>query len=275
MPFARSAWFFAHWLNHPANGLGAIQVRQLDPNGIIHPGPCDADPQVRDRVEAARPFTDFLWRRGQSPFPAPAELINLGRTVGFAVRHMTMDDDGIPTEEHVPTLREFADTTVTIQVGRLMGLRNGQHNSYDSYVRRARTRAVRELAAASARIRVFGQAGVAEMPVLTTAPTMRSNVPPVKERMDMTGGLGRAVKQETSPHTSLVGRSPDRPPTGVGHDPVQHHDSQRGPTLRNPGSGVIAGGGGGSVPPQPHPVGVDGPVNTQQGPPQPAGGENE
>lgn len=154
--FARQTWFFNHWLNHPMNGLGAMKVRQLDPNGVIHPGPCVDHPQVRDRVEADLPFTDYLWVRGQSPFPAPGEFINLGMSVGFLVRHMTLDDEGIPTEEHLPTSREFLSCTVTLDVGRPIGLASGKTNATDNQTRRARTRANNELAAARTRARLFG-----------------------------------------------------------------------------------------------------------------------
>ncbi|UBZ25889.1 coat protein [Neofusicoccum parvum victorivirus 3] len=248
--FARSSWFLAHWLGHPANGLGAIQVRQLDPNGVIHPGPCPDNQEVRDRVEAALPLTSYLWTRGQSPFPAPGEFLNLGGTIGLLVRHLTMDDDGIPTEEHVPTAREFLDTTVSVSAGRLLGLPNGQHNAYDSDARRARTRATRELAAASARARLYGVVGVGEMPILTTAPVLRARAPP-PPRTDHpdSGGNGRTL---LGPHTGL-GRPqqvPDRETRGDPKTTTEMHGAVTGPPLP-PQRAVNPPGGGGNPPPPP------------------------
>nr|QTE76047.1 coat protein [Neofusicoccum parvum victorivirus 1] len=252
MRFARTSWFLCHWLGHPANGLGALQVRQLDPNGIIHPGPCPGNEEVRDRVEAALPLTSYLWTRGQSPFPAPGEMINLGGTVGLLARHLTMDDDGIPTEEHLPTAREFLDTTVSLAAGRLVGLTNGRHNAYDSNARRARTRATRELAAASARARLYGTVGVAEMPVLTTAPVMRARPSPAP-RTHHPGPQG-AGGTELGQHTGMGAPhlDPERETRGDPHAPTEHHGAVTGPPLP-PQRANVPPGGGNPPPPQPGP----------------------
>ncbi|UYL89580.1 coat protein [Stagonosporopsis cucurbitacearum victorivirus 1] len=244
---ARQAWFFNHWLGHPLNGLGSISVRQLDPNGVVHPGACAAYPQVRDRVEANLPFTDYLWVRGQSPFPAPGEFMNLGLSVGFFVRHMTIDDDGIPTEEHLPTAREFADCAVTIEVGRPIGLSVGASNSSDSTARRARTRANNELAASRARARLYGVADVGEMPTLTTAPGYATRWSTEQGLDGTTGGTNMtASHRHAAPgHADASERQPDGEPRRA----VPHHDALRFPNLpRNQG---ILGGGTNPIPPPP------------------------
>ncbi|QBA82442.1 CP [Botryosphaeria dothidea victorivirus 2] len=236
MRFARSSWFLSHWLNHPANGLGALQVRQLDPNGVIHPGPCPGLEEVRDRVEAALPLTSYLWTRGQSPLPAPGEFLNLGGTIGLLARHLTLDDDGIPTEEHLPTAREFLDTVVSVTAGRLVGLANGQHNSYDSNARRARTRATRELAAASARARLYGTSSVAELPILTTAPRLRGGVQvgdPQTANPHQAGGVSLGYTRHGG-HTRHDD-PPLREERGDPAHPVQHNDAVRGPPLPQQG----------------------------------------
>lgn len=259
----RSAWFFAHWLGHGLNGLGAITVRQLDPTGIIQPGACDARPDVRDRVENNDPFTDFMWVRGQSPFPAPGEMLNLAGTVGFFVKHITMDDDGIPTVEHVPTSREFASTSVTIQVGRPVGISNGGNNAADSTARRARTRAARELAAVSARVRAFGRSSVAEMPTLTTAPVMRRAQPVTHER-DTIGGGQAGTRMGSKAPGDDAGDS-ERVAVGNARPAVPQYGSQNFPSVQLPRQGGIIGGGN---PPTP-PAVVAGPNNDDQGPAQP------
>nr|WMJ90927.1 coat protein [Beauveria bassiana victorivirus 2] len=239
----RSAWFFAHWLNHPRNGLGGTQVRQLDPNAIIHPGGNSTRPDIRDRVEMALPWTDYLWVRGQSPFNAPGELLNLAGTAGFMVNHYTFDEDGIPQLEHLPTAREFASCEVTLCVGRPQGLANGPSNWGDSTARRARTRATRELAASAARVRAFGRPDVAEMPILTTAPLprgVRARPEPARDNdQSGVGGWRRASNSAGSGEVEAV-------PSGLPRDVVPQHQPVRYPVLaRNLG----AGGGVPHVPP--------------------------
>ncbi|CCC42234.1 coat protein [Beauveria bassiana victorivirus 1] len=239
----RSAWFFAHWLNHPRNGLGGTQVRQLDPNAIIHPGGHATLPDIRDRVEMALPWTDYLWTRGQSPFNAPGEFLNLAGTAGFMVNHYTFDEDGIPQLEHLPTAREFASGEVTISVGRPQGLANGPSNWGDSNARRARTRATRELAASAARVRAFGRPDVAEMPILTTAPQPRgSRVRPEPARANDQAGVGGWRRASNSAGSGEA--VPE--PFGVPRDVVPQHQAVRYPVLaRNLG----AGGGVAHIPP--------------------------
>ncbi|CBY84991.1 coat protein [Tolypocladium cylindrosporum virus 1] len=249
----RQQWFFAHWMNHPLNGLGAIRVRQLDPNGIVQPGQCVAHPDVRDRVEADLPFTDYLWTRGQSPPPAPGELLNLSGSVGFLVRHLTYDDDGVPHEEHVPTRREFLDTTVTIEVGRPVGIATGASNAGDNHVRRARTKAANELAAARRRAAVFGRADVAEMPILTSAPAL---APPPSAGLERGSDPGGSGSQRRAVPAGLPGNDTwAREPTGAPRNPVPHHQPLRAPQLARQAGGL----GGGAAPIPPPPPGVPAP----------------
>lgn len=265
---ARTAWFFLHWLGNPSNGLGAISVRQLDPNGIVHPGPNAANPQVRDRVEAGDPWTGYLWTRGQSPFPAPSELLNLSGTVGFFVKHVTFDDEGIPFVEHVPTRNEFLDTSITIAVGRPVGLPNGASNNPGADVRRAKTRASRELSAASARARLFGRPDVSEMATLTTAPTMRNRGAPTIDRDPREqehGGQTMFARGSIGGGGSATEAS--KQPTGAARPPIPQHNPVRYPQVPRP-AGNQPGGGGPGLPPV-NPVANNDSESEDDQPPQP------
>ncbi|BCA66667.1 coat protein [Colletotrichum fructicola victorivirus 1] len=244
----RQQWFFNHWLGHPLNGLGAVRVRQLDPNAIIQPGACLAHPDIRDRVEADLPFTDYLWTRGQSPFPAPGELLNLAGTVGFLVRHLTYNDDGIPHEEHLPSRREFLDTSVTIEVGRPIGLPNGLTNAGDNNSRRARTRASNELAASRRRAAVFGRPDVGEMPTLSSAPQTRTPPPPRDADRGSDPG-GNISQRRAAPAGVPPNDTWEREPTGDQRDAVPHHQPLRFPQLARQAGGL--GGGAAPIPPAP------------------------
>lgn len=262
MRFPRTSWFLVHWLNHPANGLGSMPIRQLDPNGIIQPGHCAAQPQVRDRVDASLPLTDYLWTRGQSPFCAPGELLNLAGTIGFLVKHLTLDDEGVPTPEHLPTAREFLTTEVTIHVGRPTGIATGPSNQRDAGVRRAKTRAARELAAATARLRLYGRPDVAEMPTLTTAPVMRARAPATEEisRHGETGGAGGWARGAAGGGDTAA--TAVRQPDGDQRPAVPQHQPVRFPQVARPGPGG-GGGAGGAIPPvAPPPPGPGDPASS-------------
>ncbi|UHK03340.1 MAG: coat protein [Hangzhou totivirus 5] len=246
IPTPRAAWFFAHWHGNPLNGLSAVKVRQLDPNLIVHPGHCEADPEIRDRLEANHSIADYLWTRGQSPFCAPGELMNLGGTMGLLVHHYTFDQDGIPFGEHVPTATEFANTVVTISVGRPRGISSGAANSQDNNVRRARTRATRELAASAARVRLFGRADTAAMPIASSAPNHPSDRPLHQRERARDHDSGGGVDGWTR---GAVGgpklQDPDeRGPDGVPVPAVPQQGPVHWPQLSRP---VRAVGGGANV----------------------------
>lgn len=247
---ARRSWFLAHWNGHPDNGLGAIRVRQLDPNGIVHPGKGENGNEIRDRVEDNVPLSDYLWVRGQSPFCAPGEFMNLGLTMGFMVTHISFDEDGIPTPEHVPMAREFLDTLVKIEVGRPLGLAIGKSNSPDASARRARTRATIELGAASRRSRAFGSAAVGEMPTLTTAPRPHTFAPSPDADTTEQGGITKRTHGSVQAGSGASGalRRPDGAPVRA----VGHSDAVRFPTIAPPAPQRTTPGPKATPPDQPH-----------------------
>lgn len=173
----RASPFMAHWNANRANGLGNIMVKQLDPNAVIHPGPDTTAPLIRQRVEENHPLSQFLWTRGQSPFAAPGECLNLTAAWGIMVNHIVWSDDGDFTVNHVPAQHEFADTHVTFHVSAPVGIPTGATNTSTSDCRRARTKATRELAASILRSRVFGTPDAVEMPTLTSAPPLPGSAP--------------------------------------------------------------------------------------------------
>ncbi|AZP53927.1 coat protein [Nigrospora oryzae victorivirus 2] len=264
MKGARTSWFLAHWLGHPLNGLGATRVRQVDPNTIIHPGPCAGYDQIRDRVEADLPITDYLWTRGQSPFPAPGELLNLSSNWGILFRHVTFSDDGDLHPEHIPSAHELADCVVTIQVGRPIGLSVGPSNHGDSGARRARTRASIELSAARKRTMIFGRADVGEMPTATSAPGGITRPAYDSHRGGDNGGAGTTGNSRAAApgHASASHRQPD----GTALVATPHNQPLRFPVLPRQQGGI--GGGAAPIPPV-NPAGSGNPPDDDNSPPQP------
>ncbi|BAN51774.1 putative capsid protein [Rosellinia necatrix victorivirus 1] len=263
LPSARRAAMLTHWLGHELNGLGALSIRQLDPTTVVHPGACAAHPDVRDRVEAALPITDYLWTRGQSPFPAPGEFLNLGATAGIFVRHATFTDDGDITMTHLPAAREMVNCAITIEVGRPLSIANGATNAADATARRARTRGARELVAVKQRAALFGVADMAEMPVMTSAPRLDRAPPPPPPGAPAAGhGTGPGLMR---PPQQGVGAGPGtNEPAGNALVPVGHHGATTAPPAPRPAGPLGAMGGGGAPGGRAPPGGAP--------PPPPAGG---
>lgn len=244
MRSARTSGFIAHFNGHAQDGLGAVFPRQLDPGGIIHPGNNVAQPEVRDRLDAQVDMAGYLWTRGQSPFPAPAELVNTGLTMGLLVRHMSVADDGDITVEHMVGKGDLPIMQVRFDVGIPRGLPIGASNAGNSDARRARTRAAVSLDQVRLRARVFGTPDIDDMPVMASAPG-GSWLGRGGERDDrhQVGGLGvDRIAASDAGHFSTAADS-----RGERLFPTVLQLGLRGPTLPNRGSG--GGGGPGSVPP--------------------------
>lgn len=230
---ARFAPFLHHWHNNPRNGLGAVLVKQLDPESVVLPGPAAGHDLVRDRVMANLDLSQFLWRRGQSMFPAPAEFLVTSGAIGISIRHASFSDMGVPRLEHLPRQDEMLNCSVSITASRLRGLTNGASNWATADVRRARTVATRELNSTRLRSQFFGTVDTASMGTSCTAPSFtkkvvddsRPVVAPTVNRLDgdaadsapPTGG--DEVSTEDVPVTTLVGTKvgpiPPRSSAGV------------------------------------------------------------
>lgn len=263
MTTPRRSWFLLHWHGHPQDGLSALKVRQMDPNLIIQPGSFDPHQQVRDRVEADCSIDQYLWVRGQSPFCAPGEMMNLGGTVGIFLRHSTYDDDGLPHIEHLPAAHEMLDLVVEIHVGHPTGISIANSNWGDAGVRRSRTRASNELQAVARRVKLFGRTDVLEMATSYTAP--RGQRRDLEADADVGGGQPntryRNLPVRGTGHTVPRDREGDGTPLTA----TPHHQPVRAPQLpRQPQQAVPINAGPNVVPnapvlPQP-------PVNPPNGP---------
>lgn len=248
---ARYAPFLHHWLGHERNGLGAVRIRQLDPSQVVLPGPCSGNELVRERVLSNQPLSSLLWVRGQSPFPAPAEALNLGGTIGVWVKFCSMDDDGTVSVEHVPGQWEFAGASVTMRAARPAGLNSAGSNSPGPQVRRARTRAAMELTATRLRVEAFGVPDSAAMITALSGPVLGSAPEARVVRDTASGGEPRSG--------SLLPAPSDPGPVNIGGSPLSatmQHAPQRAPRAPILGGGLLGlpgGGGRAALPPPPAP----------------------
>jgi hypothetical protein len=207
IPSARRAGLLLHFWGHPQNGVSSIVPRQLDVGNVVQPGPCSngGPADLHARLRRGRSLDDYLWTRGQSPFPAPGEFMNLSVSMGFVVKHVSLDNQGDYHTEHIYQSTEFIGAEVSVLAARPTGIDSGPSNSATRDARRARTRAAAALSAAKRRIQIFGTNDTGEMPVICAAPPREPQraLPPQGPTGVGAAGHSRAGPDrdtETGPH---------------------------------------------------------------------------
>ncbi|AKJ26313.1 putative coat protein [Magnaporthe oryzae virus 3] len=267
MRTARTSALVSAFAAEPAP-LADLRLFQFDESSVLLPG--DQGPTagtVAAKHAAADPLSSYLWVRGQSCFPAPAEFMNIQGNYGAKAVLVDWDDDFNASISDLPNEREMATQVVTFRVSVPCGLDTGGSNFGDRAARRARTRAANALSQAVTRSRAFG---------LAVSPAMEvSDVPPSFDEPVGAGSLpyvdSEADGPGIDPGTTTgfgVGAGIDvgRTTRGAPLPPTAHHMPNRGPRLPGGAVNQPGGGGGGPMAGPPAPPGAGGP------PPAPPGG---
>jgi len=267
MPSARSSGLLIHLNNNPRNGLGAMRVRQMDSAGVVMPGyTSGASPDVTSRLRACEPISSYLWKRGQSCLPPPAEFLNTGVTLGFTAVHMKWDEEYFLSEpEHLPAPHEMVGCTVSIRVSSPRGISGGKLGAEDRARSNARTRAAASLNQARARSLYYKSASTVEMPISTSAP-----VHPNRRVVDTIGGVARKDVGDLVDRTSVrsIQNEAGAPTTRHRREDVEvvHRGPTAGPKIH---MGDVHGPAVQRTQVRPQPPGQI------QTPPPPLGGEGE
>jgi hypothetical protein len=227
MPTARSSGLLIHLNNNPRNGLGAMRVRQMDSAGVVLPGHTSGpNPDVTARVRAGEPISSYLWKRGQSCLPAPAEFINTGVTIGFTAVHMKWDEEFFLSEpEHLPAPHEMPGCEVSIRASSPRGIPGNKLGSEDRARCNARTRAAASLNQARARSLYYKSASSFEMPTMTSAPLHPKYIPAASQE-----GVTRANFTAATERVSIRNLNSEAGAADVGHRRNDIEVVHRGPT---------------------------------------------
>jgi hypothetical protein len=139
---------------HPDNGLGSIIPRQFVSN-MVHLARDGGD--VSSKRNAQEPISDYMWGRGHSALPHPAELMYHGKGFGLRVKRVGYDEDLNLVVEHTPIPDDFLNKYVTFSVSRpeYIGVRKMLHLPSD--VSRVRTYAADALENARLRTMRLGK----------------------------------------------------------------------------------------------------------------------
>jgi hypothetical protein len=117
MRSARTSGLLLHLSMHPENGLGSIVPVQFLYEQLQF---ARVGALVSDRVETNSPISEYLWGRGHSPIPHPAELCYTGNRFGLLIRRESYNDDLMLQVEHTPLSYNMLNEEVTLTVTRPM-----------------------------------------------------------------------------------------------------------------------------------------------------------
>lgn len=248
--------------------LAGLKLYQFDQDSLIlagDQGPTNGD--VPTKHVAADPLSSYLWVRGQSAIPAPAEMINTQASYAAKYKNITWDDDFEGTVSDLPEAWELEhDTMWRVTVPTAFSV-TGPSNYLDREARRARSRAAISLAQAALRARAYGEANSPVIDVSNVPPTWDDERAPVVVFSDEIHTSDPGTAQGRG-----IGNPPDvtAPVTGAPLVPIPHHQPLRGPPFPR-GAGVM--GGGVAPPPPAGPGGPPAGPGPNPPPPPPPGGD--
>nr|UTQ50927.1 MAG: coat protein [Koper totivirus 3] len=249
MRTARTSGLVASLASAPAP-LAEIRLFQFDDSSVVLPGDQGPTPgTVAAKHAAADPVSSYLWVRGQSCIPAPAEFINTNSYYGAKIRYAYFDNDFDARITELPSDSEMSGGEIEWRVTLPTGLATGPSNYGDRHARRARTRAAIGLAQALARSRAFGTAASPSMEISSVPPSFDD--PPIRQAYRNEDNAVYEGPTGTTHHAGL-GAADDQARTARGGavNPVVHQQPLRGaPYPRGGGPGGV----GGAPPPPPGP----------------------
>jgi hypothetical protein len=116
---ARTAGFIlAHQLAKN-DGLANVNIAGADPALFALSGNATCSDDIRQRMESKLTFDAYLWGRGHSAFPHPAELMYFGGGIKLKLRHSTIDEENWEHESTVLPSCDELGQSVEIETGRL------------------------------------------------------------------------------------------------------------------------------------------------------------
>nr|WAK73613.1 capsid protein [Phytophthora palustris toti-like virus 5-1] len=131
------------------DGLANTVMHGMDPAKALFTGGGDDNTSPDAKFDKDADFAAYLWGRGHSAIPPPAEFMYLGRGIRFESALARMVDSG-RFGSAVDTFWARADEleqTVTIEVSKLVPLPSSKYLVFNPKVTRCRTKQARALAA--------------------------------------------------------------------------------------------------------------------------------
>ncbi|ALR68224.1 coat protein [Nigrospora oryzae victorivirus 1] len=264
MRTARTSGLVAAYAGAPA-ALAGLKLYQFDEDSVALAGDQGPTPgDVPMKHSQADPLSSYLWTRGQSPIPAPAEFINIQGAYAAKYKIVDWDDDFNGRLGDLPEAFELENYGIRWRVTVPTALPSGASNAGDTGAKRARTRAAIALAQANIRNRGFGEANSPVISVSNVPPSFDDTPPPM---MAAASGAVHDAANRTIPEYAEGAATAGAPPVmGAPLGPIPHHQPLRGAPYPRQGGGQVGGAGlppnpplPGNNPPPPPPTGPSNP----------------
>nr|CAE9672665.1 coat protein [Mucor hiemalis virus 3] len=137
---ARTSGLVCHLNGHRQDGLANFVLRRGDVENFALVG--GESVSVMDRMVQNRDLASYLWGRGQSCLPAPAEMLYSGNALSFVVKTGAFDDTNFTyVDTHVPVLDEIMSASVEITCTRLVVMASGRISTFTRSINRSRSAA--------------------------------------------------------------------------------------------------------------------------------------
>ena len=140
MRTARTSGLVAAYAAKPV-ALVTLKLYQFDDDSIVlagNRGPTDGDEPTKH--SQADPLPSYLWERGQSCLPAPAEFINTQAMYAAKYKLVEWDADFAATMGVLPEAWELEEHPIKWRSSIPSAISSGRSNAVDSKARRAFTR---------------------------------------------------------------------------------------------------------------------------------------
>nr|UYL95684.1 MAG: coat protein [Luoyang Totiv tick virus 4] len=249
MRTARTSGLVAAYASTPGN-LSGMKLYQFDDESVVlagDQGPTAGD--VRTKHLQADPLSSYLWVRGQSAIPAPAEFMNTQGSYAAKYKIVDWDDDFDATLGDLPEAWELETTPTKWRVSVPTAIQSGKSNYEDRQAKRARSRAAIALAQAVIRSRGLGDAASPTIAISSVPPDLGEGTKaPMADTLADTHRSDPGPTQRFAEGASSTGAG-DLHGAAVG--PIPHHQPLRGAPYVRAGPGQA------------------GPVVPPAGPPQP------
>lgn len=217
---ARTNKLYAHLLWHNRDGLANIIPSQFVSSSTLFKGGTTTVAAARTAFSG---LDEYMWGRGQSTLPHPAEFMYTGNVMGVRVSHTVYDINlNQMTACHVPTPDELAGGTVVFSASRPIFINQAVMANHPTVVLRGRT--VAALALMSARAHMLRGLAPASMLMLDcdVEPVLR-DVDRVTINQASTYGLSQVT--DLLPPRVVVSRGPL---TAIYHDRTANLPGQAG-----------------------------------------------
>jgi hypothetical protein len=222
---ARTNALMVHLRLSKKDGLANMVPKQFSAQRFHMVGGTTGVDKLRDRGGDIR---SYMWGRGQSPIPAPAEAIYLGKGIGSVCHLYAAGGEVLDcVATRFPDKLDLGSGTVKMSVSRPFGVANGAIMDFDKCVSRTRTQAARALARAREVLLACSSACVTRMEAGDFEPAVLSfDTSPVAGSMVAEGMRTNPVIQvptvvRSQPVTHAIQDGPEHnrpaPPTASTH----------------------------------------------------------